>query len=78
MLTFYSINNVELRALKDLFKVSAAAALRLPLHLSATMTPLILLIPISLTGTRDKKMDILSVRLYMLHALFLPINLYVR
>jgi len=67
--TFYSINKDELKALKELFKVSAEAALRLPLHMALTTTPLILLIPISLTGTRDSKMDILSVRLYVLHHL---------
>ena len=77
------MNKDELKALKDLFKVSAVAALRLPLHLALTMTPVILLIPISLTGIRDSKMDILSVRLYVLHHpvstnLFLPINLHVR
>ena len=56
-----------MKALKDLFKVSSAAALRLPLHLALTTTPVILLIPISLTGIRDSKMDILSVRLYILN-----------
>jgi hypothetical protein len=73
MPSFYSMNKDELKALKDLFKVSAAAALRLPLQLALTTTPLILLIPISLTGIRDNKMDILSVRLYVSHPL-VPTN----
>ena len=59
---FHSINKDELKAFKELFKVSTEAALRLPIHMALTTTPLILLIPISLTGTRDSKMDILSVR----------------